>query len=234
MRERLEEYLLLCQEYQRNLERGDEHERQTAYNRVVGAMPAVRAILSRLDPALSREILSPEYQASRHRANTAIQQALGILQDLDALRANLKPDAPSLVADRFHPHVWGAAAGLWNTGRYRVAVGQAAIALSTHIASKAESPLMDRKLVNQVFASAEPPPGQVRLHLPGDKRTHTWKSKQEGLQLIAQGAFAGIRNVAAHSDEEWSEQVALEHLAVLSVVARWADETKLTLPGRLA
>lgn len=30
-----------------------------------------------------------------------------------------------------------------------------------------------------------------------------------------------------HTDDEWPEQVALEHLAVLSVVARWADETKV-------
>ena len=35
----------------------------------------------------------------------------------------------------------------------------------------------------------------------------------------------GIRNVAAHTDEEWSEHEALEHLAVLSVVARWLDQT---------
>lgn len=31
----------------------------------------------------------------------------------------------------------------------------------------------------------------------------------------------------AHTDDEWTEQVALEHLAVLSVVARWTDETEL-------
>jgi hypothetical protein len=30
--------------------------------------------------------------------------------------------------------------------------------------------------------------------------------------------------------DEWSEQVALEHLAVLSAVARWADETEV-IPG---
>jgi hypothetical protein len=54
-----------------------------------------------------------------------------------------------------------------------------------------------------------------------------WRSRQEGLHLTAQGAFAGIRNVAVHSHEEWSEQYALEVLAVLSVVARWTDQTEL-------
>jgi hypothetical protein len=63
----------------------------------------------------------------------------------------------------------------------------------------------------------------VRLHLPGDKASRDWKSCQEGLHLLAQGAFAGIRNPATHSGDEWTEQEVLEHLAVLSVVARWSD-----------
>jgi Protein of unknown function (Hypoth_ymh) len=82
-------------------------------------------------------------------------------------------------------------------------------------------------LVAQVFSPSQPGAGQVRLHFPGDKSSKTWKSRQEGLHLLAQGTFAGIRNVAAHTVGEWSEQVALEHLAVLSVVARWADETEV-------
>jgi hypothetical protein len=45
---------------------------------------------------------------------------------------------------------------------------------------------------------------------------------------MAQGSFAGIRNVVAHSEMPgWSEQEALEYLAVLSTVARWTDETEL-------
>lgn len=63
--------------------------------------------------------------------------------------------------------------------------------------------------------------------MPGNKSGEMWKSRQEGLHLVAQGAFAGIRNVATHEHAEWSEQVALEHLAVLSVVARWTDETEV-------
>jgi hypothetical protein len=44
------------------------------------------------------------------------------------------------------------------------------------------------------------------------------------------GAYAGIRNVAAHSHQPgWSDQQALEYLAVLSVVARWTDETEVVL-----
>ena len=105
--------------------------------------------------------------------------------------------------------------------------GQAAVSLPAHIAKKAASTLSERELVNQALAPSEPGPGQVRLHFAGDKSSRTWRSRQEGLHLLAQGAFAGIRNVATHTGDEWPEQVALEHLAILSVVARWdenADE----------
>jgi Protein of unknown function (Hypoth_ymh) len=82
-------------------------------------------------------------------------------------------------------------------------------------------------LVAQVFSPNQPGPNQARLHLPSDKMTKTWRSRQEGLHLLAQSAFAGIRNMATHTESEWSEQVALEHLAVLSLAARWADETEV-------
>jgi hypothetical protein len=106
-------------------------------------------------------------------------------------------------------------------------VQQAAVSLSAHIAKKAGSSLSERKLVQEVFSPDLPSASQVRLHFPGDRASDTWKSRQQGLHLIAQGAFAGIRNVAAHVHDEWPEQVALERLAVLSVVARWTDEAEL-------
>jgi hypothetical protein len=160
----------------------------------------------------------------------ALRFGLGMLADQEEWAANLEPDAPTLAADRFHPHVWAAAAPLWDTGQYRVAVGHAATSLSVHIAKKAASSLTERKLVTQVFAISQPPAGQVRLHLPGDPGSDTWRSRQEGLHQLAQGAFAGIRNVAAHTTDEWTEQEGLEHLAVLSVVARWSEETRLVEP----
>lgn len=78
-------------------------------------------------------------------------RGLGILRDQDEWKVNLAPDAPSLIADQFHPHVWAAASAIWDTGNYRVAVQQAAVALSAHIAKKVGSPLSERKLVAQVF-----------------------------------------------------------------------------------
>ena len=74
-------------------------------------------------------------------------------------------------------------------------------------------------------------PKAARLWLPGDPKDSKWTSRQEGLHHLSSGAYAGIRNVAAHShDPGWSEQEAVEYLAVLSIVARWADETEVVNP----
>jgi hypothetical protein len=155
-------------------------------------------------------------------------EALGVARDAKLVKKNLAPDGPTVAADQLHPHIWSAAEPLWGTGQYRVAVGAAATSLSAHIAQKAGSDLADRALVQDVFAP-KGPPGRPRLHFPGDPNTDSWRSRQDGLHLTAQGAFAGIRNMAAHSNEQWSEQYALEMLATLSVVARWTDQTELRI-----
>ncbi|HXL20759.1 MAG TPA: TIGR02391 family protein [Streptosporangiaceae bacterium] len=227
MREQLEKFGRLCEDYGRLPVTSYGNRHREISTEMATLDPTIRQILKRLDPKLAEIELEPQYTGGVHDAIRAVQKGLGILRDQDEWEARLAPDAPSLVADKFHPRIWGAASVLWDTGQYRVAVGQAAIALSAHIAAKSGSHLADRKLVKEVFASAEPPAGKTRLHMPGNKATETWKSCQEGLHLMAQGAFAGIRNIAAHDEDEWPEHVALEHLAVLSVVARWADEAEV-------
>jgi hypothetical protein len=225
MRERLEAFQTVLLAYDTRDLRIADPDKQIG-KEITTNLPTIRQIVKQLDPALPQRITEPQAYVGVGPTLRAVREALGILRDQELWAANLAPDAPSLVADQFHPHVWSAAAALWDTGQYRVAVGQAAVSLSAHIAQKAGSPLTERELVAQVFSPAQPTGSQVRLHFPGDNASKTWRSRQEGLHLLAQGAFAGIRNIATHTDEEWTEPVGLEHLAVLSVVARWADETK--------
>ena len=225
MRERLEAFKTLYDDYDR-LRASPGITARDIRDTLTTDLPTVRAILNVLDPALTPLTAELFTNQGRVRVRQAINEALGVVRDQELWKAMLSPDAPSLVADQFHPHVWEAAAAIWDTGKYRVAVQQAAVSLSTHIATKAGSPLTERKLVQEVFKTDPPTAAQARLHFPGDNSTETWRSRQQGLHLVAQGAFAGIRNVATHTNDEWSEQVALEHLAVLSVVARWTDETE--------
>lgn len=231
MRERLEHYLGLCEQYNAR-EKGSGYSYTDAMRTVDQEaqvlQPTVERILAALDPRLVEELTPLGYQMSN--IERRIRQALGILDDRNEWAVRLAPDSPSLTADKMHPLVWAAAATVWDTGQYRVAVQQATVALSAQIKARAGSHLNDRELVAQVLAAEPPKAGQIRLHLPGKREDKTWQSRQQGLHLIAQGAFAGIRNVAVHDDAEWSEHEALEHLAVLSVVARWADETTVVRP----
>ena len=225
MRARLEQYLDLCDRYHREGKHSDYSDTMRQIDHEAQALqPTIERILDALDPKLVDGLQPLGYYMTTN-IDRRIRQALGVLQDRDEWTTRLTPDAPSLVADRMHPLMWKAAAPVWNTAQYRVAVQQAAVALSAHIKSRANSHLSDRELVAQVFAPDQPKPGQVRLHLPGQPADKSWQSSQQGLHLIAQGAFAGIRNIAAHDDIEWSEHEALEHLAVLSVVARWTALT---------
>ncbi len=70
-----------------------------------------------------------------------VRRALGTLRDLEEVERQMAPDAPGLVANQLHPRVWSAASAIWDTGEYRVAVSQAALALSMHIKARSESKL---------------------------------------------------------------------------------------------
>ncbi len=63
------------------------------------------------------------------------------------------------------------------------------------------------------------PAGAVSVHPVGDR------GERDVQRHRRPGVFLAIRNVAAHEDEvSWTEQEALEHLATLSVIARWIEE----------
>lgn len=226
MRSRLEECIELVESYDRTY-------RASAYNyteqvralsrQATRAEPTVVQILKQLEPALSVDFVGAGYDTSNGVERCT--KALGMLDDREEWAVRLAPDSPSLQAHQMHPVMWQAASPIWVTGEFKLAVQQAAVALSAHIRFKSGSHLTERELAQQVFSPEPPKVGQSRLHFVGDPRDKTWQSRQQGLHLMAQGAFAGIRNVAVHDEAQWGEHEALEHLAVLSVLARWTDET---------
>jgi len=229
-RDRLERFIAACRAYERDQKaRRYEGYDENLYHEMIGQEPTVKRIVSQLDPKLG------DFNARNAMAGAAVaagnvQAALGILADLDEVEKYLGPAGPVVHADDLHPWIWGPAAAFWDADKHAVAVEQAAKSLTAHIQQKAGSTLVDRELVAEVFSPKEGR-GRTRLWLPGDRSTDSWKSRQEGLHLLAQGAYAGIRNIVAHTHEpEWSEQEALEYLAVLSTVARWTEETECVVP----
>jgi hypothetical protein len=229
MRQKLEDFLALCERYEAASYDYDTPTRMAIIDKVDDALPTVEEIINQLDSKLLTDGFGTAFHMGGLTATARqTRKAIAILRDREEWKVNLAPDSPSLTADEFHPTIWKGAAEVWNTGEYKMAVQAACISLSAHIKEKAGSPpLNERALVAQVFSTEEPKSGQSRLHFRGNHADDIWKSRQQGLHLLAQGAFAGIRNIAVHDKVAWTEHEGLEHLAVLSVVARWADETQL-------
>jgi hypothetical protein len=230
MRQKLEDFLALCEQYEATRVPAGDYDTtmKPILDNIDYALPTVQQIIGQLDPNLLTDEFGKDlYIGGLGETVRQTRKAIAVLHDREEWKINLAPDAPSLSADKLHPIIWDAAATIWETGEYELAAQAACVSLSAHIKTKASSHLNDRELVTQVFTAEPPTPSQNRLHLPGHSEDKNWRSRQQGLHLVAQGAFAGIRNIAAHSKAVWTEHEALEHLAVLSIVARWADETHL-------
>ena len=208
------------------------NDRASAFNdEATESLLTVTRILEALGAPPKEPLLPPSYSSAP--AERLVRQGLGILRDWEEWAVRLapdEPDAPMLTADGFHPWVWRAASPFWETGQTAAAVDYGAKSLTAHIQQKSGSKLADRELAADVFSSRSHRTNP-RLWLPGDRDGDTWRSRRDGLHHLAIGAYAGIRNVVAHAVEPgWSDQEAMEYLAVLSTVARWADEASLEVP----
>ena len=192
--------------------------------------PTVKEILKRLDPELADFNLSG--LAGDKAARDAVNRGLGILAEQDEWEAKLAPDPPVLPADQFHPWVWQAAQTLWDSSHYRHAVQAAATAINDRTQNKlGRRDVADTQLMQETFSPNSPEQGKPRLRCPGDPSNPTTQSRQRGALQYAVGCFGAIRNPATHEQVEWDQQVALECLAALSVLARWIDVWKLdTVP----
>jgi hypothetical protein len=165
-------------------------------------------------------------QENWRRARNAAIQAIGRAKSEDEITAFLRPASPTIAADGLHPWAWEPAAPLWAAEARQDAVLAAARTLNRRLQQKlSRHDIGETDLCLQSFNTQEPTAGKPRLWFPGDRTTPTWKARQEGAKYLSAGAFLAIRNVAAHEDGvTWTEHEALEHLAVLSVIARWIEE----------
>lgn len=157
----------------------------------------------------------------------AVVMMRGTLVTQGRTAAMFSRPGPQLAAAGLHPWVWTAARDLWANGHHREAVANAATSVETNFRSKlGRFDISGAPLARQAFSLAPATVDQPRLRLvdgpdaPDDQR---WKSAHQGAMDFGAGVFEGIRNWAAHVVEEADEQVALEYLAALSVLARWVD-----------
>lgn len=155
-------------------------------------------------------------------AISAVNFALGVLDHTDEVAQHLGQQGPHLSAVGLHPWVWASAAPLWGVA-HQDAVNAAARAVNARMRKKLGSTLGEADLTNDAFSRDVPKPRRSRLRFPGE-RDDTWTSRMNGARGLGQACFQGVRNVASHTEADWSEQEALEYLAMFSVLARWVEE----------
>lgn len=167
-----------------------------------------------------------EKWALHHEASLRARENL---RRQEEIRKNLGDDAPELSAAKLHSWIWDGASSLWRSGHYREAVEGAIRKLNAETQNKlGRRDVSETDLFNQAFSEQAPAAGKPRLYRMKNDGSSTFKSVQRGARMFAEGVFAGIRNPLAHeADQEMPEQQALEYLAVLSVLARWVDESTL-------
>lgn len=142
---------------------------------------------------------------------------------------------PGFVPSQLHPIIWAAAADHWTTHQHRVAVREAAEALSVHWKTKlGRNDVDDTVFWQQTLSAGEPSPGRPKLQWRGEVTDKTVKSMRGGLEPLARGLNdlatglnLTVRNVTTHTRQELSEQEALERLGAYSYLARLLDKCEI-------
>lgn len=186
----------------------------------------VEKILDRVVPSWRTEIeLRKTNRWTRHR-EAAIRAREELIRQ-EEIQQNLGDDAPQISAADLHPWVWSGARSLWQSGHFRSAVEDAAKKVNAEAQNKVgRRNLSETKLFQEAFSEKPAEPGKARLRRIEPDGSDTYKSMQRGAMALAEGIYAGIRNPFNHEDpKDIGEQVALEYLAALSVLARWVDES---------
>lgn len=195
---------------------------------VVKRAQVVEQILHRVVPGWRNEIKKKDRQKWSIHYEAAIRAREALLR-ADEVRKHLGDDAPEISAAKLHPWVWGGASSLWHSGHFRSAVEDAAKKVNAEAQNKlGRRDVSETDLFKQAFSLDAPAAGKPRLRRMKPDGSDTYKSVQRGAMALAEGIYAGIRNPFNHEDPtDIDEQIALEYLAALSVLARWVDEAEV-------
>ncbi len=202
--------------------------------RIARQAPVVEAIFDRVIPDWRTTVPEPAFPSRWAQPREAAQRAITLLQRQAELREHLGDDAPTITASQLHPWAWEGARSMWASRHYSQAVVDALKKVNAEAQNKTgRHDLAEAELFRQLFSANPPKAGEPRLRLRKDEGSDTFKSAHRGAAALAEGLFAGIRNVVSHTvaETDADEQRALEQLAAVSVLARWVDEAeRVTAP----
>jgi hypothetical protein len=192
---------------------------------IAGQAQVVEQVLDRATPQWRGQVVEVgrRWQGLRQAASKGLAQ----IERAQELAEMLGDDAPRISAADLHPWIWSGARSLWQSGHFVQAVRDAVTKLNAETQNKVgRRDVSETDLFKQSFSLDEAKPGRSRLRRIAPEDSDTYRSVQRGAMAFAEGVFAGIRNPLSHeADQELTEQVALEYLAALSVLARWVDES---------
>lgn len=142
---------------------------------------------------------------------------------------------PGFAPSQLHPTIWGAAADHWTTHQRRVAVREAAEALTVEWKAKlGRNDVDDTVFWQQTLSPGDPTSRAPKLAWPGEPNDKTVKSMRGGLEPLAKalthlatGLNLTVRNVTTHTRHELSEQEGMERLAAYSYLARLLDQCEI-------
>lgn len=188
----------------------------------------VLPVLDRLYPEWRRENTeSSNFEFKQQR--DAAQKLMARLDSRTMVQELLgsADQSPRISAAALHADVWSAAAAQWGVGHRHEAVLAAAKIVNSRLQAKvSRRDVSEVDLVRQAFSRDDAEPGKPRLRFSSIADEQTRESMRQGVMNFGAGCFAAIRNPVGHlpNDQiELSEQVALEQLAALSLLARWID-----------
>ena len=198
----------------------------------IGLAETIRPILTRLYPEWRAENPGSSQDEFKSERDAARRLTARLNSHEEVARRLGKADAsPSASAGGMHPLIWAAARAQWSTGHRHEAVLAAAKAVNSYLQTKVgRRDISETNLIRQALSEEDPRPGKPRLRFLGILDDQTRDSMRQGVMNFGAGCFGAIRNPVGHlpNDEvELPDQVALEQLAALSLLARWIDAADL-------
>jgi hypothetical protein len=186
-------------------------------------MPArrVNGVLTRLTPDHGR--VTGKTLTDHMAALVLVERALALIDLTRQMKAaEGEFGDPVLPMRLLDPLVQDAATKHWQTGHYRIAVGEAATNIDRYTQRRLERfDISGSALMEAAFSANPPQPGKPRLRCPGNQASEAVRSQQVGALNYAKACFMTMRNPAHHQKGDWNPLTAFHHLASLSQVAWW-------------
>jgi len=163
-----------------------------------------------------------------------IDRARGALANYATEQLIFEGTGPKLRADQLHPWVWDSARSAWESGHRRHSLQIAATRIDEETKIKVgRFDVSGTRLGQEVWSNKSPTAEAARLRPVGygTAGDEDYDSALNGARSLHAAVMSRIRNLATHATWEIDEQIALEQLAALSLLARWIDDAEIISAG---